>query len=166
MMLKLMKKPLIIAATAFALTIGFLVWWFSDSQVIKRQTGALADAFTMRADDSNATRVSKNQALIELLDSKFVCSIDLESYDSELRKDELLSGHLYLVRVCQASQVQMANLEITSLTDTSATVVGDFSISIREKDGGSHAERSPATLLWTKTEKGTWKLEEVTVEPR
>ena len=159
-----MKKPLVIATVAFALVIGFLVWWFSDAQVIKRKTHALVEAFTIYADDGKASHVSKNQTLAELLDAKFTCTIHLDAYDAEHRRDELISAHLYLGQVCETSQVKVTHMEITSLTDDTATVVGKFSISVREKNGGSHAESSPARLEWGKSGNGQWKLTGLVVE--
>ncbi|MFK7911238.1 MAG: hypothetical protein AB8F34_11660 [Akkermansiaceae bacterium] len=156
-----MKKPLIIAAFVFAIVVGFLVWWFSDTQVIKRQTIKLTEVFTIKADDGKAARISKNQALGELVDREFSCTIDLENYNGSHSKDQLLEAHLYLGQACESSAVRVGEIEILSITDSRAEVKADFSISVRLTSGNSYTESAPATLIWAKSETENWKLREV-----
>lgn len=159
-----MKKPLYISITVFILIIGFLIWWFSDTQVVKRRTEELTHIFTIKADDGKSARVSKNQDLGELLSRTFSCSIELDSYQRDLQRDDLINAHLYLGQICQSSSVQIGEITIISLNDDSATVQADFSISVQEKGGRSHSESAPATLIWKKTEGGSWRLDEVTLK--
>jgi hypothetical protein len=163
-MLSLMKKSLVITTIAFVLTIGFFVWWFSDTQVIKRRTTDLTEVFTIKADNGKAARITKNQALGELVDKDFSCTIDLENYNGEHGKDELLEVHLYLGQACESSAVRVGDIEIVSITDGRAEVKSDFSISVRIKGGKSYSESAPATLIWTKSNNDSWKLREVVLK--
>lgn len=156
-----MKKPLIIIGTSFVLATGFLIWWFSDTQVIKRQTVELTELFTMSSGDGKASRVASNQNLAKLLDQKFTCTIDLDNYQGNHGRDALLEAHLYLGQSCQFSSVQVSDINIQSQTDSSATVQAEFSISVRMKGGSTHSESSPATLTWAKTSNDEWRLAEV-----
>ena len=161
-----MKKNLIVAAVGFALAIGLLVWWFSDSQVIKRQTVELTELFTMSSADGKASRISGNQNLAKLLDKEFSCSIDLKQYQGEHGRDSLLEAHLYLGSACESSSVNASNIEIITLTDESATVQAQFSIEVRAKGGSGYSDDSPATLVWRKNDSGEWRLLKIFVEAR
>lgn len=163
-MLLTMKKPLIVAAAVFALVIGLLAWWFSDTQVIKRRTTELTEIFTIKADDGKASRISKNQNLGELLDRTFSCTIDLENYNGGHRRDDLIAAHLYLGQVCESSAVRVGAINITGQTNNSATVEAEFSVSVRMKGGKSYSESAPAALVWSKNENGQWRLSEVTLK--
>ena len=123
-----MKKPLVIAAVAFSLVLGFLVWWFSDTQVVKRRTVELTENFTIKANHGNAARISKNQSLGELVDEDFTCTIDLENYRGNHRKGELMEGHLYLGQSCESSAVRVGEIDIVSMTGDRAVIRADFSI--------------------------------------
>ena len=161
-----MKKPLIVFAATSVIVVGILVWWFSDSQVIKRQTVELADLFTMSSGDGKTSRASKNQNLGELLDEKLTCTIDLDEYHGEHGRDSLLEAHLYLGKACESSSVQASGIEIISLTDNSATVEAEFNILVRTTGGSTYSENSPVTLVWLKNDSGKWQLSKITLEPR
>ena len=156
-----MKKPLILFIAGFLIVAGVLVWWFSDKQVIKRQTVVLTDLFSMSSGDGKASRVSRNQNLAKLLDPEFSCSIDIENYQGEHGRDSLLEAHIYLGQVCESSSVQVGGIEFLSLTDDSTTVRAEFSISVRMKSGSNYSESSPVILEWQKNENGEWRLKEV-----
>ena len=154
-----MKKSWIIIATVIAIIVGFLMWWFSDTQVLKRRTQELTELFSFEADGSKVTRINKNRLLGEILDKDFSCIIQLESYRGEHHAGELVEGHIYLGQVCETSSVDMADFEITSIDDNEATIVAHFSIYLAMKKGGrNYAEESPVTLTWEKSPEGLWLL--------
>lgn len=159
------KKPLLVAAAALALTIGFLLWWFSDTQVLKRRTAELAGVFTIKADDGKAARLSKNQTLAGLLHPEFSCSVDLENHRGEHSKDKLIEAHLYLGQVCEASAVRIGKIEVVSVSGKRAEVRSDFSFSVRLKGGESYTETAPATLSWSNADGSGWKLRQVVLRP-
>ena len=96
---------------------GFLFWWFSDAQVIKRKTEDLAKIFTMSATDGKAIRVTKNNALSGLLTKDFKCKISAQGYSGSFNKDEIQQAHAYLSRGGNTSSVTMKNWELSELAD-------------------------------------------------
>lgn len=153
-----MKKIFIILAVVFVVLIGVLLWWFSDSQVIMRNTRALAESLTIAADESKSTRALKSQDFAALLATDFSGSVQVDHYDGQIRRDEAVSGHQYLALSSESSHATVVDIAITSLEDDRATVTAKFSILVNTKGGGSYSDSADATLRWVKTADEIWKL--------
>jgi len=154
-----LKKPLLILTAVFAVLVGVLIWWFSDSQVIKRNTRALATTLTISADDSKATRGLKGQDFAALLDTDFSGSMNVDNYQGEIDRDEAVMGHQYLSFNCQFSQAKVSDIEITQIEGDQATVTAHFVINVTTKGGSSYSDEADGTLIWIRTEEDIWKLQ-------
>ena len=158
-----MKKSLIIGLSVFIILTGTLLWYFSDSQVVKRRTYNLAKQFTIELDDSKSRRVLKSQHLASLLAADFKGAVDTKNYNREFGRDELISSHQYLVQKAQSSRLIITNLKITSMTKETATVSAEFTGSIDLKND-SHNDSGNAVFTWKKTHAAPWELQTVTLD--
>lgn len=154
-----MKKPLLIVSVIFALIVGFLVWWFSASQVIKRNTRELAETLTISAGDSKATRGFKGQDFAALLDADFVGSVDVENYQGDIGRDDAVSGHQYLGFSCQFTRAEVTEIEIINLEGNQAEVHAHFEMHVTTKGGSSYSDEADATLIWVRSKEDTWLLQ-------
>lgn len=139
--------------------VGVLIWWFSSSQVIKRNTRELAATLTISADDSKATRGLKGQDFAALLAPDFTGSVAVDNYQGDIDRDEAVMGHQYLAFQCQFSQAKVSAIEITGIEDGQATVTAHFQINVTTKGGTSYSDEADGVLIWVRTEEDTWKLQ-------
>lgn len=153
-----MKKPVILLAAVFIALTGVLLWWFSDSQVVKRNTRALAESLTVPADANKSARAIKAQNLAALLAPGFTGTLETDHHTGTVRRDEAITGHHYLTMSSESSHATLTDIEITDLNATSATATADFSIMVTSKDGGSRSETGQAVLTWEKSGDDLWKL--------
>ena len=161
-----MKKPIIAGAVIFAAVTAFLVWWFSDTQVIKRRTSLLAETLTISEPDSNPARALKSQKFAELLAKNFSGNADLARYSGNISRDEAISGHQYLSHSVKSSSLTLSDFKIISLESSTAQVSATFSLSITTKNGETDSETSATSLVWIKNDSGKWQLSSATLEPR
>ncbi len=159
-----MKKPVIITLGVFILIVGVLMWWYSDAQVIERQSHELADALTIESTDGKSSRLSKTQDFSGLLDPSVTCTVDVSNYQSDFRHDDLQSAHHMMAHNCESSSAKISQIEITELTDTQATVDADLILSVTRKDGPRHGEACDAVLIWKKNDSGKWKIESIEIK--
>lgn len=159
-----MKKPLLALLAILIIVIGVLMWWFSDSQVIKRQTHAWIDTLTILSTDGKTSRAGKTQDFSGLLDASVTCSVNISDYQSDFQHDELEAAHHMMVHNCESSSAQIGNLEISEITGTQATVQADLNLALTEQGGRKHGESCKLELIWTKTDAGTWKIESITID--
>lgn len=159
-----MKKPLVAAAAAFLVCAGLLLWWFSDSQVLKRNTQALAEHLTISANDAKSTRAAKSQDFVALLAADFGGTLKTNTYTGDITRDEAASGHQYFAQSCESSSVTVTDISINSISGTSATIEATYGASIVMKGGRSYSENAQATMIWKKADGGVWKLQSITVQ--
>jgi len=158
-----MKKIHIIIAI-FALNTAGLIWWFSDTQIIKRQTKALAESLTISSTDPQTIRALKNQKFILLLAEDLHCSVQIKDYSYEFDKSDLAAAHLAMLNYGQSSSAEASNITLTFNSDTSATVTSTIDLTATEKGGKTHSESSQAELTWKKNEQKKWRLQKITLK--
>ncbi|BDS05540.1 hypothetical protein NT6N_05800 [Oceaniferula spumae] len=144
--------------------VGILLWWFSDSQVIKRNTRNLAATLTIKLDDNKSTRAMKSQDFSALLAPSFRGSVDTDNHQGVITKDEAISGHQFLAFKCQFSQANVSEIEITRIEDNRATVTAQFEISLTTSGGASYSDEADGTLVWMRTKDEIWVLESAKLE--
>lgn len=159
-----MKKSHIIILSLFVINVVVLLWWFSDTQVIKRQTKALAETLTIVKEDGKSTRALKSQKLDGLLAVSLICSVEVKQYNYEFSKDELIQAHLAMTSMCQSTSAAASNIAISIDSDTSATVTADLKLSATENRGQTHNESCQAKLKWQKNDQGQWRLSSVHIQ--
>ena len=159
-----MRLRAIIPFVALLSVAGFLFWWFSDAQVIKRKTHNLAGIFTVKATDGNASRVTKNNALSTLLTMDFSCELSARGYSGTFGKDELKQAHVYLSKSGNTSSVTIGKWELSELSDTSAKVTASFSVNVHMKNQSPQTENVIATIHWLKNKQGRWMIQKIISE--
>lgn len=159
-----MKKPVIITLGVFILTVGILMWWYSDAQVIERQSHQLAEVLTIESTDGKSARLGKTQDFSGLLDPSVTCTVDVSNYQSDFSHDELQAAHHMMAHNCEFSSAKISQIKITELTDTQATVDAELILSVTRKDGTRHGEACDAVLIWKKNDSGKWKIESIEIK--
>lgn len=158
-----MKKPALILLGVMIIVVGTLAWWFSDAEVIKRQTEALAKSLTIASHDGKSARLSKTQGFSSLLAQSVSCSVVIQGYESEFGHDDLQAAHHMMVHNCGSATAKTSNVEITMLSDTEASVTADLLLTLKEKNGTPHGKACDAVLVWKKNEAGKWKLDSIVI---
>ncbi|MBT8037846.1 MAG: hypothetical protein KJO21_09910 [Verrucomicrobiae bacterium] len=161
-----MKKTIVITLCALTLIITSLVWWFSDTQVIKRQTHELAHVLSVDRSDGKTRRAHKNQRFANLLAASASCRVDTPHYQTELHHTDLVSAHHMLVHSCQSSSATPTDIHISTPDRHRSTVTADLDLTVTEKEGTRHHETCRAVLLWQKNAQGQWKLHTIDVIAR
>ncbi len=161
-----MKKPVIITLCTLSLIIASLAWWFSDAQVVKRQTHELTRLLTVASTDGKSTRAVKNQDFTSLLSPSVSGHVDLPDYQSDFGHSDLVSAHHALVHFCRSSSVIASKLKISKPDQNRASVTADLDLSVTEKDETRHKETCQATLVWQKNDQGKWKLGSIEIQAR
>ncbi len=158
-----MKKPALIILAIFVVIVGILMWWFSDTQVIKRQTQQLANSLTIAITNGKTARLSKTQDFSGLLAPSVSCSIDIADYQSDFGHGDLTEAHHMMAQYCESSSAKASQIEITAISDTQSTVTADIDLAVIEKGGTKHGEPCKAVLVWEKNDSGKWKLESISI---
>ena len=140
-----MKKTIIAIAAAFLVIIGALMWWFSDSQVVKRNTHSLANTLTIKENDTKSTRALKGQDFATLLESDFSGSIEIKSYSGHISRDDAVSGHQYMALSVKSSHVTVTDINITNIDVETATLTANFTVSVTNNDSSTRNDTTAAT---------------------
>lgn len=159
-----MKKIHIVILCFFTLNIAGMPWWFSDTQVIKRQTQDLAETLTMLKEDEKGTRALKSQQLAGLLSDSFRCSVQVKDYNHEFSKTELTQAHLAMTSYCQSSSAEASDISINFDNENTATVTSTLYLSATETGNKTHSESCNAELTWEKNEDRQWRLIQISLK--
>ena len=159
-----MKKIHIIILSIFALNIIGMLWWFSDTQVIKRQTKALAESLSMAKSDPQSIRALKHQKLTLLLADKLECSVEVSDYSHTFNRNELTEAHLAVLNYCESTSAKVSDISINFDNDTTATVTSILGLSATEKGGKTHSESCTAELTWQQNDKSQWRLSRISLK--
>ena len=155
---KLMKKFHIILLSMLVLNMIGMLWWFSDTQIIKRQTKDLAASLSMTQSDSPSSRALKHQKLTHLLAAKLKCTIEVPGYSHTFNRSELTEAHLALLNHCKSSSAKASAISISFENDTTAMVTLSLDLSVIEKSDKTHRETCTAELTWQEDSENQWRL--------
>ena len=159
-----MKKTHLIILSILTLNIIALLWWFSDTQVIKRQTKTLAESLSMAKSDSQSIRALKHQKLILLLSDKLECIIDVSNYSHTFDRSELTEVHLAVLNYCESTSAEVSDISISFNSDTSATVTSHLNLAATEKGGKTHSESCTTELTWQQNDESQWRLSRLSLK--
>lgn len=139
----LMPKKLIYTLVPFALILGFLFWWFSTSQVLKRRSADLLDCIRMEDGTGRIERSFKAENLRDLIDDTVtVVYPEMESTFSHryatneaitLPEDRAKSALLYLTELAEWITVSNETIEVSQHDDSSAQVSVEFDLAAKLK---------------------------------
>jgi len=146
-----MKQKLILILVPLACVIGFLVWWFSTTQVLLRRSADLIDCVRMEKDTGRIKRAFKSENLRDLVASTVTItypqmeSIFAHSRSSNepitLSEDRAKSALLYLTEMAEWITVENESIEVLSTDEKSAKVKVSFDLAAKLK---GKAEQSSA----------------------
>ena len=156
-------KKIHIILIIFAINTAGLIWWFSDTQVIKRQTKALTECITTSSTDPQTTKALKNQKFISLLAADLHCSVQIKDYSYEFDRDDIAAAHLALLSYGESSSAEASDISLTFNSDDTATVTAYLNLDVTEKGGKAHRESSQAELTWKENEQNKWLIQKITL---
>jgi len=158
-----MKKIHIIILSILALNIIGMLWWFSDTQVIKHQTKDLTACLNMAESDSQSIRALKHQKLTHLLADKLECTVEVSEYSYTFNRNELTEAHLAVLNYCQSTSAKASDTSIHFDNNTTATVTSTLDLSTTEKGNKTHSESCTAELTWQKDNEKQWRLSRISL---
>lgn len=138
-----MKQKLILILVPLSCLIGFLVWWFSTTQVLLRRSGDFIDCVRMEKDTGRIKRAFKAENLRDLVSSTITVTYpQMESTFANSRssnepitlsENRAKTALLYLTEMAEWITVENESIEVLSNDDKSAEVKVSFDLAAKLK---------------------------------
>ena len=155
-------KRLVISAVVIAILAGLSVWWFSDTQVLKRRTQSLLTTLTLDSGTGKVGRQMGSYTLNSLLASEV--SLDtptIKEANGSFQRDELESFFSWLCNQAKETRFTLQDFHSVTVTGDKATVkltlVGLVVLPNYRPADGTY----DVTFDWQK-EKDGWRLNHAT----
>ena len=146
---------------ALAIITAFLMWWFSPSQVVKRQTNTVINCLDIPETATKTYRALKTTSFSNLLAKTATCHVDIANYHKDLTHDQLVESHqLYAYHVDWAS-AKGSNIKVNIIDDQHATAQAELNFTISSKKMAASSELITLNLSWQKNDAGKWQLTKV-----
>ena len=156
-----MSKFTVTVLFALAIITAFSVWWFSPSQVVKRQTNTVIKCLDIPETATKTYRALKTTSFSNLLANRVTCHVDIAGYQKDLTHDQLVESHqLYAYHVDWAS-AKASNIKVSIIDDQHATTQADLNFTISSKKVAASSEIIALNLSWQKNDAGKWQLTKV-----
>ncbi len=115
-------KRLAISAAIVALLAGLAVWWFSDTQVVKRRTQSLLTTLTL---DSGSGKVGRQMGAYTL-NSLLAPQVELDTptikeANGTFQREELESAYSWLCNQAKQTRFELRKFQSVTVKDTAAT---------------------------------------------
>ncbi|MBK1884076.1 hypothetical protein JIN85_16775 [Luteolibacter pohnpeiensis] len=142
-----------------AVIVGFMAWWFSPVQVLKRRTSGLFDTLTLERDSAPAYRHLKELAIgSKLADYVTLEAPSIGDVNGRFERSQLESGFSFLSSNAIESAFEDEKFVSVTSDGETGTVVVELTglVALKEYrpvDGRFHVE-----LNWKKSDDG-WRLE-------
>lgn len=151
-------KRILIPLAAVALIAGFLVWWFSPTQVVKRRTNRLLDVMTMSEGSSPATRQLGVYSLNGLIASELVLDTPtIGDANGIFERSQIESGFSWLAGNAKSSNLKIESIESIEVNGDEATVKATIDAVVILSDYRPADGIYAVELDWRK-EKDGWRL--------
>lgn len=155
-----MRRPLSILALLLAL-IGFCVWWFSPTQVLKRRTKDLLGILSLDAGTPPASRTIGSFQLDRLLQPTVEFQVPaITDANGSFDRVEISSAFTWLCNNAKETRFKIEDLQSITINGDHATVVARLEARILLSQSQPVDGPGNATLLWKKADDG-WRLERV-----
>jgi len=116
-------KRYIIPLAVLILLVGFSVWWYSPTQVIKRKVSSLLSTLTLEASDGRAGRNFRGYAFHDLLAPEIeLTTPTIEEANGTFDRDELDSAFSWLCNQAKQTRFEMEDLHEITIDGDKATV--------------------------------------------
>jgi len=161
-----MNKRFLCGVTILAIIVGFLIWHYSDAQVIKRKSNTLIDTLNITGSETRSFRLLKTGSFTNLLARSVICRVNLVNYRSDYSYDELEAQHHLFVHNVDTSSVTASNMAVSIIGDGSAEVTAELSLSLTGKNDAGFSEAGKLALLWKKDTAGKWHITKLVITSR
>ena len=151
-------KRILIPLAAVALTAGFLAWWLSPTQVVKRRTNRLMDVMSMSEGSSAATRQLGVYSLNGLIAAELVLDTPtISDANGIFERSQIESGFSWLAGNAKSSELRIEDLESITVNGDEATVRATVDAVVILSDYRPADGLYSVELDWRK-EKDGWRL--------
>jgi len=151
-------KRILIPLAVVAVIAGFLVWWFSPVQVVKRRTHRLMDVMTMSEGSSPATRQLGVYSLSGLIAGELVLDTPtISDANGIFERSQIESGFSWLAGAAKSSTLKIENIESIEVNGNEATVKATVDAAVILSDYRPADGLYAVELDWRKEEDG-WRL--------
>jgi hypothetical protein len=155
-------KRLVISLVILALLAGFGIWWFSDTQVLKRRTQSLLTTLTLDSGTGKVGRQMGSYSLNALLAEQ----VDLDTptikeANGSFQREELESIYSWLCNQAKETRFELQDLRSVTVNGDTAkvdlTLIGLVVLPNYRPADGTY----DVTFEWKK-EKDVWRLNHAT----
>lgn len=151
-------KRILIPLAAVALIAGFLVWWFSPTQVVKRRTNRLLDVMSMSEGSSPATRQLGVYSLSGLIARELVLDTPtISDANGIFERSQIESGFSWLAGNAKSSKLKIEDIESIEVNGDEATVKATIDAVVILSDYRPADGLYAVEFDWRKEEDG-WRL--------
>lgn len=165
-----MKSKLLIYIVPVAALTAFLLWWFSDKQIIQRRTNSALDCLELPVGTGRAERVMKADKAKDLLadsvqitypaGTSVFTGAPVEFKEAiTLPKNQAISSHTFMTEIMEFMHVKDRAIKDITIKDDTATVSLSFKLDAKSKKGQQQSKQLDGTLTFKKI-KGNWLLAE------
>ena len=135
-----------------------MLWWFSDSQLLKRKSQALVDCINVTGNESRQYLMLKTNSFANLLAEKVQCHVELENHQANLSQEQLIEHHHLFVTNVGSSFITADDFTVIMGDDNNATVDMSISLNVTGKKGQQYSESGTLTLEWRKDQSDQWGI--------
>ncbi len=152
-------KRFAIPAAALVILAGFLFWWFSPAQVLKRRTLSLLETLTMDAGTGKSTRQLGVYSLNALLAPEVeLRTPTIAEADGIFERSELESAFSWLCQHAKQTHFELDKIEAVNISGDRGEVVFSLDALVelpayRPADG-----RFQVTFHWQREKNESWRL--------
>ncbi len=148
-----------VAVFAVVLTVVFVAWWNSPTQVVKRRTKTLVTILTIPASEQEAARKVRSMGLDAFLDDSIqLAAHDIPELADPFDREQISGGFTYFCQRVISSDFTLKKFQSVAIDNEEACVKALISVRL-DLPGGNHGVNGnyEATLLWHRS-KQAWKL--------
>lgn len=169
-----MKSKTLIYFTPVALVTLFILWFFSDTQILQRRTQSIIETLELQEGTTRIERSAKSQRLQNLLANQisitypkgqnlFKTSVNLTEPIS-FSRERATTAHIYLTETLDHMLVEDLNLGTPEVQEDSAIVPLTFELTAKQKNRPQKSSVLDGTFTFRKVD-GNWKLSKVIFQP-
>lgn len=152
-------RRLLVPLVSLLLIGGFLAWWFSPTQVVKRHTKALLELLTMEQGTAGMSRIQGSFKLDRLLARKVEIEVpSIAEANGVFDKSEVGSAYNWLCQSARETRMKLDGIDSIGISGNKAVVVTSLNALVDMKGFRPVDGPGEATFTWQKTEDG-WLLE-------
>ena len=151
-------KRILIPLAIVAVIAGFLVWWFSPTQVVKRRTSRLMDVMTLSEGSSPATRQLGVYSLNALIARELVLDTPtITDANGIFERSQIESGFGWMAGNAKSSTLKIEKFQSITVNGDEATVKATIDAVVILSDYRPADGLYDVELDWRKEEDG-WRL--------